>query len=380
MIIKNGLVFDAINRDPYTADIRVEDGRIAEISASITAAEGEECIDAAGLRVYPGFVEAHSHLGLDGWGVGFEGKDYNEMGDPCTPHLRSEDSFNPFDPTVAAAARGGVTTVATGQGSANPIGGTWIAVKTRGVCVDDMIIKTPIAMKCALGENPKRVYREKGNAARMSTASVIRGMLFKAREYLDKKEAAGDDIFKRPAFDFKCEAMIPVLKKEIPLKIHAHQANDILTAIRIAQELDVLLTIEHVTEGHMIADKLENCPYPLAVGPTLTHASKFELQYKSWATPGILAAKGCHVSIITDSPVIPQEHLPLCAGLAVKAGMDPFEALKAITINPAEHIGVADRVGSIEVGKDADFVIADGDPMVSDTTIRYVLIDGQLIK
>ncbi|MBR3004450.1 MAG: amidohydrolase [Lachnospiraceae bacterium] len=380
MIIKNGLVFDAINRDPYTADIRVEDGRIAEISASITAAEGEECIDAAGLRVYPGFVEAHSHLGLDGWGVGFEGKDYNEMGDPCTPHLRSEDSFNPFDPTVAAAARGGVTTVATGQGSANPIGGTWIAVKTRGVCVDDMIIKTPIAMKCALGENPKRVYREKGNAARMSTASVIRGMLFKAREYLDKKEAAGDDIFKRPAFDFKCEAMIPVLKKEIPLKIHAHQANDILTAIRIAQEFDVLLTIEHVTEGHMIADKLENCPYPLAVGPTLTHASKFELQYKSWATPGILAAKGCHVSIITDSPVIPQEHLPLCAGLAVKAGMNPFDALKAITINPAEHIGVADRVGSIEVGKDADFVIADGDPMVSDTTIRYVLIDGQLIK
>ena len=380
MIIKNGLVFDAINRDPYTADIRVEDGRIAEISASITAAEGEECIDAAGLRVYPGFVEAHSHLGLDGWGVGFEGKDYNEMGDPCTPHLRSEDSFNPFDPTVAAAARGGVTTVATGQGSANPIGGTWIAVKTKGVCVDDMIIKTPIAMKCALGENPKRVYREKGNAARMSTASVIRGMLFKAREYLDKKEAAGDDIFKRPAFDFKCEAMIPVLKKEIPLKIHAHQANDILTAIRIAQEFDALLTIEHVTEGHMIADKLENCPYPLAVGPTLTHASKFELQYKSWATPGILAAKGCHVSIITDSPVIPQEHLPLCAGLAVKAGMDPFDALKAITINPAEHIGVADSVGSIEVGKDADFVIADGDPMVSDTTIRYVLIDGQLIK
>ncbi|MBR6349986.1 MAG: amidohydrolase [Lachnospiraceae bacterium] len=380
MIIKNGLVFDAINREPYTADIRVEDGRIAEISASITAAEGEECIDAAGLRVYPGFVEAHSHLGLDGWGIGFEGKDYNEMGDPCTPHLRSEDSFNPFDPTVAAAARGGVTTVATGQGSANPIGGTWIAVKTRGVCVDDMIIKTPIAMKCALGENPKRVYREKGNAARMSTASVIRGMLFKAREYLDKKEAAGDDIFKRPAFDFKCEAMIPVLKKEIPLKVHAHQANDILTAIRIAQEFDVLLTIEHVTEGHMIADKLENCPYPLAVGPTLTHASKFELQYKSWATPGILAAKGCHVSIITDSPVIPQEHLPLCAGLAVKAGMDPFDALKAITINPAEHIGVADRVGSIEVGKDADFVIADGDPMVSDTTIRYVLIDGQLIK
>ena len=336
-------------------------------------------IDATGLNVYPGFVEAHCHLGLDGYGIGFEGADYNEPGDICTPHLRSEDSFNPLDPTVRSAARGGVTSVATGQGSANAIGGTWIAVKTVGNCVDDMIIKTPVAMKCALGENPKRCYREKGNAARMSTASVIRNMLFKAREYLNKKEKAGDDIFKQPAFDFKCEAMIPVLKKEIPLKIHAHQANDILTAIRLAKEFDVNLTIEHVTEGHLIADKLAEYSYPLAVGPSLTHASKFELQNKSWTTPGILAAKGCQVSIITDSPVIPQEYLPLCAGLAVKAGMDPFEALKAITINPAKQIGISDRVGSIEIGKDADIVITDGDPMVSSTAIKQVFINGRAV-
>jgi len=380
MIVKNGLIHDAVNRDPYIADIRIEDGKIAEIGKELPVKKREKCIDAAGMHVYPGFVEAHCHLGLDGWGIGFEGADYNEMGDVCTPHLRSEDSFNPQDPSVRSAAKGGVTSVATGQGSANPIGGTWIAVKTVGECVDDMIIKTPVAMKCALGENPKRVYRDKGNAARMSTASVIRGMLFKAREYLQKKEAAGDDIFKRPAFDFKCEAMIPVLKKEIPLKVHAHQANDILTAIRLAKEFDVLLTIEHVTEGHLIADKLAEYSYPLAVGPTLTHASKFELQNKSWSTPGILAAKGCQVSIITDSPVIPQEQLPLCAGLAVKAGMDPFEALKAITINPARHIGIADRVGSIEPGKDADLVIADGDPMVSDTVIKTVLIDGKPVE
>ena len=376
MIIKNGLVFDSVNREPYKADIRVEDGKIKEIKSGLKAKKGETVIDAAGLRVYPGFVDAHCHLGLDGWGIGFEGADYNESGDVCTPQLRAEDSFNPQDPTVRHAAKAGVTTVATGQGSANAIGGTWIAVKTTGDCVDDMIIKNPIAMKCALGENPKRCYRDKGNCARMSTASVIRNMLFKAREYLAKMEAAGDDVFKKPAFDFKCEAMIPVLKKEIPLKIHAHQANDILTAIRLAKEFDVMLTIEHVTEGHLIAEKLENCPYPLAVGPTLTHATKFELQNKSWVTPGILAAKGCHVSIITDSPVIPQEYLPLCAGLAVKAGMDPFEALKAITINPAEHIGVAERVGSIEVGKDADLVIADGDPMVSDAAIKTVFING----
>ena len=380
MIIKNGLIHDAVNREPYVADIRVEEGKIKEISKSLTAAENERVIDVTGLSVYPGFVEAHCHLGLDGWGIGFEGADYNEPGDICTPHLRSEDSFNPQDPSVRNAALGGVTSVATGQGSANAIGGTWIAVKTVGNCVDDMIIKTPVAMKCALGENPKRCYREKGNAARMSTASVIRNMMFKAQEYLQKKEAAGDDIFKKPAFDFKCEAMIPVLKKEIPLKIHAHQANDILTAIRLAKEFDVLLTIEQVTEGHLIADKLENCPYPLAVGPSLTHATKFELQNKSWTTPGILAARGCQVSIITDSPVIPQEYLPLCAGLAVKAGMDPFEALKAITINPAKQIGIADRVGSIETGKDADLVITNGDPMVSDTAIVEVFINGNKVE
>ena len=221
MIIQNGLVHDAVKKEPYIADIRIQDGKITKIGKGIKPLKNEECVDASGLNVYPGFVEAHCHLGLDGWGIGFEGADYNEPGDICTPHLRSEDSFNPLDPSVRNAALGGITSVATGQGSANAIGGTWIAVKTVGKCVDDMIIKTPVAMKCALGENPKRCYREKGNAARMSTASVIRGMLFKAKEYLAKKEAAGDDLFKRPAFDFKCEAMIPVLKKQIPLKIHS---------------------------------------------------------------------------------------------------------------------------------------------------------------
>ncbi len=380
MIIRNGNIHDAVHAQAYVSDIRVEEGKITEIGKDLQAKDNETCVDASGLNVYPGFVEAHCHLGLDGWGIGFEGADYNEPGDICTPQLRSEDSFNPLDPSVRTAAKGGVTSVATGQGSANAIGGTWIAVKTIGNCVDDMIIKTPVAMKCALGENPKRCYREKGNAARMSTAAVIRNMLFKAKEYLAKKEAAGDDLFKRPAFDFKCEAMIPVLKKEIPLKIHAHQANDILTAVRLAKEFDVDLTIEHVTEGHLIADKLENCPYPLAVGPSLTHASKFELQNKSWSTPGILAKKGCQVSIITDSPVIPQEYLPLCAGLAMKAGMDPFEALKAITINPARQIGIADRVGSLEVGKDADIVLCDGDPMESLSVIKKVYINGEEVQ
>ena len=374
MIIKNGRIHDAVNREPYAADILVRDGKIAAIGRDLGG--DEEIFDAAGLDVYPGFVEAHCHLGLDGYGIGFEGADYNEMGDVCTPQLRAIDSFNPLDPSVKMAARAGVTSVATGQGSANALGGTWIAVKTAGVCVDDMIIKDPVAMKGALGENPKRCYREKGNAARMSTAAVIRNMLFKAKQYLAKKETAAGDVNKEPAFDFKCEAMIPVLKKEIPLKIHAHQANDILTSIRLAKEFDVDLTLEHVTEGHLIADILAREGYPAAVGPALTHASKFELQNMSWTTPAVLSEKGVQVSIITDSPVVPQEYLPLCAGLAVKAGMDSFEALKAITINPARHVGIADRVGSIEVGKDADFAIYEGDPMVSDSVCRKVFIDG----
>ena len=378
-ILKNGLIHDMIRKEPYQADILVKDGKIRTIGTDLPA--DEDVIDCAGADMYPGFVEAHAHLGLDGYGIGFEGSDYNEMGDICTPQMRAIDSFNPFDPTVKKAALGGITTVATGQGSSNAIGGTWIAVKTHGICVDDMVIKDPVAMKCALGENPKRCYRDKGNFARMSTASVIRNMVMKTRDYMARKAAAEGNPARMPAFDFKCEAMIPVLEKKIPLKVHAHQANDILTAIRLAREFDLKLTLEHVTEGHLIADKLaEYREYPMAVGPSLTHASKFELQNKSWTTPGILAAKGCSVSIITDSPVIPQEYLPLCAGLAVKAGMDPFEALKAITINAAKHIGVADRTGSIEEGKDADLVLWDGSPLYSESSVKLVMIDGEIIR
>ena len=378
MIIRNGLVFDALSRDPYHADILIRDGKI--ISTGTDFSDEGDIIDAGGCHVYPGFVEAHSHLGLDGYGIGVEGKDYNELNDICTPQLRAIDSFNPMDPSVRAAAEAGVTSVATGQGSANAIGGTWIAVKTAGVCVDEMLIREPIAMKCALGENPKRCYREKGNSARMSTAAVIRNMIYKSLDYMARKEKAAGDISKMPAFDYKCEAMIPVLKKEIPLKIHCHQANDIMTAIRIAKEFDLKMTLEHVTEGHLIADLLaQNTQYMMAVGPTLTHSGKFETQHKTFETPGILASKGCHVSIITDSPVIEQKYLPLCAGLAVKAGMDPFDALKAITINPAEHAGIADRVGSIEEGKDADIVIMDGSCFESSSAVRTVLIDGKRI-
>lgn len=213
----------------------------------------------------------------------------------------------------------------------------------------------------------------------MTTAAKLRETLFKAREYLEKKDAAGDDPTKKPGFDMKHEAMIPVLRGEIPLKAHAHRADDICTAIRIAKEFGLKLTVEHCTEGHLIVKELVRAGVPVAVGPTLGGASKLELFNKTFDTPGILAAAGLQVSIITDAPVIPQEYLPLCAGLAVKAGMDPFAALQAITINPARHAGIADRVGSIEIGKDGDIVITDGDALVSDTKVVAVVLEGEKV-
>lgn len=377
LLIRNGLIFDAVHREPYTADILVKDGKIAEIGAGLTA----DCptFDAAGLHIYPGFVEAHCHIGLDGSGIGFEGDDCNEMTDILAPQLRAIDGIYPQDPTFREALEAGVTTVCTGPGSANVLGGQFAVIKTAGHRVDDMIVRPFAAMKCAFGENPKRCYKDKNNYSRMSTAAKLREALLRAQEYDAKKQAAGDDPAKRPPLDVKLEALLPVLHGEVPLKAHAHRADDIFTAIRIAKEFGVRLTLEHVTEGHLIAEDLAKEDYPMAVGPSLTHASKFELRNKTFTTPGILAKAGCRVSIITDSPVIPQSYLPLCAALAVRAGMDPFDALRAITIRPAEHIGAADRVGSIECGKDADFVVMDGPWDAVSSGVKAVFVNGEKV-
>ena len=374
--IKNGTLHTAVSKETFIADILIDGGKIVKIGKGLSA-DGAEVIDATGLHVYPGFVEAHCHIGLDVYGIGYEGHDYNELNDPVTPQVQAIDGINPFDPCMKMAAKAGVTCFATGPGSSNSIGGTFAAIKPVGTRVDNMIVKFPIAMKCAFGENPKRCYQKQGISSRMTNAAKIREALNKAKVYKAKIEAAGDDASKLPAYDQKSEALIPVLNHEIPLKAHAHQANDIFTAIRIAKEFGVGLTLEHVTEGHMIVDELAKENLPLAVGPTFGHASKFELQNKTWETPGILAKAGCHVSIITDAPVTPLHYLPLCAGLAIKAGMDEYEALRAVTINPAEHIGIADRVGSLEEGKDADVVIVDGCPFDVTGVIKHVLINGE---
>ena len=381
LCIKNATIHTASDADPrvrtFVGDILMDGGKILEAGPGLCPPKGCAVRDASGLHAYPGFVEAHCHIGLDGTAIGYEGQDYNEYNDPVTPQLRAEDGINPFDPALREAALAGVTCIGTGPGSSNAIGGTFAAVKTAGKRVDDMLVKAPVAMKCAFGENPKRCYRDHGISSRMTNAALIREALSKALQYRQKKEAAASDPLKSPAFDAKCEALLPVLNRQIPLKAHAHQANDFFTAIRIAKEFGLDLTLEHVTEGHLVAEELAKENLPLAVGPTLTHASKFELRNKSWTTPGILAKAGCRVSIITDAPVIPLHHLPLCAALACRAGMSEDDALMAITLNPARHLGIADRVGSLEPGKDADLVLMEGSFLQVDSRIRAEYLNGR---
>lgn len=375
LLIKNGLIHDAVHETPYVADIAVENGKIAQIGKDLPA-EGAAVVDAAGLSVYPGFIDAHCHAGVKGYGIGYENNEDNEKHDSVSPQLRGIDGFNPFDETLPAARAAGVTTICVGPGSCNVLGGTFAVVKTVGTCADDMCINPCAAMKCAFGENPKKAYMSSGISTRMSVAAKLREALFKAFEYDRKIRAAEGDPAKMPAFDMKSNALLPVVRGEIPLKAHAHTAHDICTAIRIAKEFGVRLTLEHVTEGALIVKELAREDYPLAVGPTVSVPGKYETRRKSWDTPAILQRAGCRVSITADAPVTPLELLPLYAGLAIKAGMDPFAALQAITINPARHIGAEARVGSLEVGKDADIVLADGSPFEIATAVKRVFIDG----
>lgn len=380
-LIKNGLIYTMSEGVIENGSILIQDGKIKEIGREIEVGAGVEVIDAGGNLVTPGFIDAHSHLGLFEEGIGSEGSDGNESVDPVTPHLRGIDAMNPLDQAFEEAYQNGVTTAVSGPGSVNVIGGTFAAIKTHGRRIDDMILRDPVAMKVAFGENPKRVYggQKKSPATRMATVAILRETLFKTQEYLAKKEAAktAKDM---PDRDFKLEAMIPVVKGEIPLKAHAHRADDIFTAIRIAKEFDLKLTLDHCTEGHLIADYLGEEGYGAIVGPTLSNRSKFELQNLSFETPNALYDAGVKIAITTDSPVIPLKHLSLCAGLAHKEGLPLEEAFKAITINPAEIIGIDDRVGSLEVGKDADIVIFEGNP-ITDVNFKTLatFIDGEMV-
>lgn len=379
ILLKNGFIHTMAGAEIAGGDVLIEAGKIVAAGKDLNVTDGTTVIELNGAHVTPGFIDAHCHIGIFEDAVGFEGEDGNEMTDPVTPHLRAIDAIFPTDRSFDEALAAGVTTAITGPGSANVIGGQFAAIKNYGRTVEEKLIAAPVAMKVAFGENPKRVYHQqkKSPSTRMATAAILRETLYKAREYMNKKEAAADNPEKAPAFDFKLEALIPVLKREIPLKAHAHRADDIMTAIRIAEEFGVGLTLDHCTEGHLISDLLAAKGYPAIVGPSLTYRSKIELRNLTFETPGILARAGVKVAIMTDAPVIPLDYLPLCAKLAVKNGMDPYEALKAITINPAEIIGLAGRIGSLEPGKDADLVVFDGDPMVFESEVLKVYVNGR---
>ena len=371
MLFKNATIY-TMEQEPFVGDFKIDKGVFTEVGKNLTANEGEDVQDLNGLFVFPGLVESHCHLGMEETAIRFEGDDVNEITDPITPNMRGIDGCNPMDETIESALKGGVTTVAAGPGSANVLGGTFFAYKTKGNCIDEMTIENPIAMKAAFGENPKHCYQGKKIDTRMQISALLRETLEKTKEYLAKKEA-GKDV----AYDQKLEAMIPVVKKELPLKCHAHRADDILTAIRIAKEENIKITLDHVTDARCILPQIKESGFPCICGPALTHKSKFELANMSFETPNELYKAGILFSIITDSPVIPQQYLSLSAALAAKAGLPEYEAIKAITINPAKILGLDNRVGSIKVGKDADFVICTKNILDTQNEIQSVYVDGK---
>ena len=385
ILIQNGRVKPIAGPDIENGQVLIDDaGKIAAVGPQVQAPEAAQVIDAAGCLVAPGFVEAHCHIGLDEEAIGFEGADYNEITDPITPQMRGIDGLNPMDEAFFEAYSHGVTTAVTGPGSANVVGGTFLAVKLWGRRVDDMVVKNPAAMKIAWGENPKRCYGKSGKApmARMGAAALLRELLAKAQNYREELEAwqADPENHKKPAYDQKLEAMLPVMRHEIPLKSHAHRADDIFTSLRVAKEFGLDITLDHCTDGHLIAQELAAEGRPCLVGPTFGNKSKFELKNKTWDTPRALWEQGVKLAIITDAPVIPLRYLPLCAGLAAAAGLPEEEAWKAITLHPAEIIGIGDRVGSLEPGKDGDIAIFRGDPLRDlQCETLYTLIDGKIV-
>lgn len=388
ILIYNGNIITMAEKDYEKGYILADKDKIIAVGQDMAEVENllqpdTVKIDAQGGYVLPGLIDAHSHIGMWEDAVGFEGDDGNESTDPVTPQLRAIDAVYHADRAFTEAYESGVTTVVTGPGSANVIGGQFAALKTFGRCVDEMIVKEPVAMKVAFGENPKTVYNEKHQTpmTRMATAAILRESLFRAQEYRELWEEykKNPEELDKPEFDFKMEALLQVLNRKIPLKAHAHRADDIITAIRIAKEFDVDLTLDHCTEGYLIKDILAEAGLPVIIGPMLTDRSKIELRNQNLKTPGILSKAGLKVAIMTDHPCVPEQHLCLCAAIAVREGMDEREALKAITINAAEITGIHGRVGSLEKGKDADLVIFDGNPLELKTKVQKTIINGILV-
>lgn len=373
-------VIHTMREEAFSGAVRVENGRIAEIIKGNISPAPED-FDCMGKDLYPGFIDIHTHLGMIEDGLGFEGDDCNEETDPATPHLRAIDAVNPLDDCFREAVAAGITTVVTGPGSANPISGEMLAMKTAGRRIDDSLIGT-VGMKFALGENPKTVYNDKNTTpvTRMATAAIIREAIFKAKKYAQDIQAAEEDSeLDPPEFDMKSEALLPLVRKEIKAHFHCHRADDIFTAIRIAKEFDLDYVLVHATEGHLISDILGEEKVSAVVGPVICDRSKPEMKRLSPENPAKLWRDGVKIALCTDHPVIPVQYLPASAAVAVKGGLPFEEAIKALTINAAEIAGISHKVGSIETGKDADMVLFDGNPLEILSDVKMVMIDGKIV-
>lgn len=360
--------------------VLIENGIIKEVSDGAPPSVCSEDINAQGGQLFPGFIDCHSHIGLIGDGLGFEGEDVNEDSDPVTPHLRTIDGLAFTDRCFKDAVAAGVTTSVTGVGSSNPIGGDLIAIKNSGRCADEMLIQRA-GIKFALGENPKTTFSDKDSTpvTRMATAAIIREALFKAQRYMTDKAEAIENGDSLPDYDIKSEALIPLLKHELKAHFHCHRADDIMTAVRISKEFNLEYVLVHCTEGHLIADLLGEEKAAAFTGPIICDRGKPELSNLTTANAGILYKNGVTVSICTDHPEIPVQYLPSSAAFCAKAGLPREEALKALTVNPAKILGMENRIGSIAVGLDADLVLFSGDPLEIMTEVKYTLINGKVV-
>ncbi len=373
LLLQNGLLYTMESDAPFFGDLLIKEGKIAEISEKIPPAAEMEIFDATGLRIFPGFIDAHSHIGIAEEKISGQGDESNEGTNPITPCLRAVDAINPMDSAFHNALAAGITGALVGPGSANPIGGQFAFIKTAGRRVDDMLVLAPAAIKIAFGENPMNNYGTNGNipSSRMGVASLIREELFLAQQYFSGGEENGKT--------FGMECYRDLFAGKIPLKAHVHRADDIFTAIRLAKEFGLGLTLDHCTEGHLIAAEIAESGFPAIVGPSLASRTKNEVSLSDFKTAGILQKAGTTVAITTDHPVSRIQYLPLCAALAAKEGLGEWNALRAITIDAARICRVDARLGSLAVGKDADIAVFDGSPLEIATTLRATFIDGNRV-
>ncbi len=378
LILKNAHILTMAGVELEQGDIALEGDKIVAIGRHIPSG-GDLSMDLAGKWIMPGIVDAHSHIGLINDGTGRDGEDVNEMTCPNTAHLRAIDGINPFDHCFVEAYEHGVTSVVTGPGSANVIAGQFAALKTYGRCVEEMVIREPVAVKVAFGENPKNVYGsdKKAPSTRMATAGILREALLSAQEYGRKRR--NPDESKRPEKDLRKEALLLALEGKVPLKAHAHRADDILTALRIAKEFGCDITLDHCTEGYLIADLLKEADAKIIIGPLICERSKIELKNLTFQAPRLLHEAGLKFAIMTDHPVVPCQHLSVMAAIAVREGLDERTALESITINAAQITGISDRVGSLEIGKDADLAVYSGHPLDVRSRVEMTIINGRIV-